>query len=175
MRILTVFLALLPLALAQSGQSGPSAQTGQTYNSQYWNSATSGKGSSQAEAYRQIAAQTQREVFVLLPALYNGVADQLLALAASGKSVRVVVQSNGLKVSNGLSRLRGRVEVRVVGVLSGRPDAKGLIVVDQHVLFAGTALWDSRQPGWRWQSFPAGMGGSMLDQLRLLWQGAKPV
>lgn len=166
MRGLTVFLTLTSLALAQTAQNP---------NPDYWNTATSGKGTTQLEAYRQIAAQAQKEVFVLVPALYSGVADQLVSLASSGKSVRVVVQSNGLKVSNGLSKLRGRVEVRVVGVLSGRPDAKGLIVVDQHILFAGTALWDSRQSGWRWQSFPIGTGGTMLDQLRLLWQGAKPV
>jgi hypothetical protein len=152
-----LFLLLLTPALAQT----------------YWDQPTQGKGLQQSAAYRYIATNTQQEVFVVIPALYADVAEQLLVMAQSGKSVRVVLQQGGLSVSNGLPLIKGsRIQVRVVNT-SQKASTAALFLLDKHILVTGVSLWDSRKTGWKWHALPMGTTGNLLDQLRLLWQAGK--
>ena len=138
----------------------------------FWDNPVRGAGAIQAEALGKIS-QAKLEVFGVVPALYSDLALALRVLAGRGVSVRVVIGADGLRVSNGVGLLRG---VRGVELRRGSPgQAQALVLLDRQVLLTGEALWDSRKRGWRWLMLPDGEGVKLSENLRYLWQAAKPL
>lgn len=157
MKALFLWMGLLSSGLAQVG---------------FWDSPVRGVGTTQVEVVGKLN-QTQHEVFAVLPALYGDLAVRLRGLAARGVVLRLVIAVNGLEVSNGIGVLRG---VRGVELRKGLPgQAQGLFLLDRQVLLTGEAVWDSRKQGWRWINLPSGEGAKLSEDLRYLWQAAKPL
>lgn len=138
----------------------------------YWDTPLQGAGTRQAEALGKIN-QAKREVFAVVPALYSDLAMALRTLAGRGVSVRVVIASNGIAVSNGLAVLRQTRGIELRQGLSSQ--AQALVLIDREILLLGQALWDSRKQGWRWLILPPGEGVKLSENLRYLWQAAKPL
>lgn len=136
----------------------------------FWDAPTRGTGSSQAEALKVLQG-AKSEVFLLLPALYTDLGQTLAQLGGRGVQVRVVIGKNGVGVSNGIALLGNRAQVR----MADRPPLSGIGVVDRGLFLTGGAVWNPREKGYRWYALPGGSGNSLLDQLKYVWQAAKPL
>lgn len=154
-RMLVVALSLLALAQAQTA---------------FWDAPTRGTGNTQAEAIKVLQG-AKVEVFLVVPALYGDLGQTLAALGGRGVQVRVVIGRSGVGVSNGIALLGNKAQVRVV---EAQPRS-GLGVIDRSLFLTGAAVWNPRERGYRWFALPAGSGNSLLDQLKYVWQAAKPL
>jgi len=136
----------------------------------FWDTPVRGTGNSQAEALKVLQG-AKSEVFLLLPALYTDLSQTLAQLAGRGVQVRVVIGKNGVGVSNGIALLGKGAQVRV----ADKPPGSGIGVVDRGLFLNGEAVWNPREKGYRWFALPGGSGNSLLDQLKYVWQAAKPL